>query len=140
MKNRSMKPHRILMVTGIYPTEGRPHSGTFIKSQVESLVEAGLEVEVIHPSPGPVPLRYAAAALQVFLKTWRGQFHVVHGHYGLWWLGCCMQRRTRVVPAFLGDDLLGTPTAGRGRFIAPTADLSAHDPRGGYTKKSLLVV
>ncbi|GAC1342367.1 MAG: hypothetical protein NVSMB27_01160 [Ktedonobacteraceae bacterium] len=123
MKNRSMKPHRILMVTGIYPTEGRPHSGTFIKSQVESLVEAGLEVQVIHPRPGPVPLRYAAAALQVFLKTWKGQFDLVHGHYGLWCLACCMQWRTPVVASFLGDDLLGTPTA-----------------EGGYSKKSLLVV
>ncbi len=143
-----MKPYRILMVTGIYPTEGRPHSGTFIKSQVESLIEAGLEVEVIHPRPGPVPLRYAAAAFQVFLKTWRGEFDIVHGHYGLWCLVCCMQWRTPVVASFLGDDLLGTPTASRGRFIAPTADLScrqargaeAHHRKGSYTKKSLLVV
>src|SRR5713226_4673996 len=148
MKDRSMKPYRILMVTGIYPTEGRPHSGTFIKSQVESLIEAGLKVEVIYPRPGPVPLRYAAAALQVFLKTWRGEFDIVHGHYGLWCLACCMQWKTPVVASFLGDDLLGTPTTSWSPFIAPTADLSyrqargadAHYRRDGYTKKSLLVV
>ena len=52
------KPLRVLMVTGIYPTEQKPHSGTFIKTQVVSLREAGIDVEVIHPcllytSPSP---------------------------------------------------------------------------------------
>src|SRR6266704_1290913 len=45
---------RVLMVTGVYPTEQIPHAGTFIKSQADSLIAAGLEVEVIHPKPGPV--------------------------------------------------------------------------------------
>jgi len=111
------------MVTGIYPTEKRPHSGTFIKSQTDSLIAAGLEVEIIHPKPGPVPLRYATAVLQVFLKTLTGNFDIVHGHYGLWCLAACMQWTTPVVASFLGDDLLGTPTAD-----------------GGFSKKSRLVV
>ncbi len=117
------KSFRVLMVTGIYPTEQRPHSGTFVKTQVDSLVAAGLEVEVIHPKPGPVPLRYVTAATQVFLKTLTGRFDVVHGHYGLWCLAARMQWTTPVVAAYLGDDLLGTVTTG-----------------GGYSKKSLLVV
>ena len=69
-KKSTKKAYRVLMVTGIYPTEERPHAGTFIKSQADSLVEAGLEVEIIHPKPGPVLVRYATAAIQVFLKTW----------------------------------------------------------------------
>lgn len=102
------KPLRILVVTGIYPTEQRPHSGTFIKSQVDSLKEAGLEVEVVHPKPGPVLLRYARATIQVFLKTLTGYFDVVHGHYGQWCLIARMQWTTPVVASFLGDDLQGT--------------------------------
>lgn len=116
-------PLRVLMVTGVYPKESRPHSGTFIKSQADSLVDAGLEVEVIHPRPGPVPVRYAAATLGVFLKTLTGRFDIVHGHYGLWCLAARMQWTTAVVASFLGDDLLGTPTAA-----------------GGYSKKAALVV
>ncbi len=99
------------MVTGIYPTEQVPHSGTFIKSQVDSLIAAGIEVEVIHPKPGPVPLRYAAAVTQVFLKTFRRRFDIVHGHYGLWCLTGRMQWTTPVVASFLGSDLLGAVTA-----------------------------
>lgn len=116
------KPFRVLMVTGVYPTERIPHSGTFIKSQVESLIAAGLEVEVLHPKPGPAPIRYIVATLQVFLKTLTGRFDVVHGHYGLWCLAGRMQWTTPVVASFLGDDLLGTITAD-----------------GGYSKKAAFV-
>jgi teichuronic acid biosynthesis glycosyltransferase TuaC len=112
---------RVLMVTGIYPTEQRPHSGTFIRSQVESLEAAGVEVEVVHPRPGPVPLRYATAAAQVFLKTMRGRFDVVHAHYGLWCLVARLQWTTPVVASFLGTDVLG-----------------AHSTRATYSRKSLL--
>src|SRR6266581_2095362 len=110
-KNRS---YRVLMVTGIYPTAARPDKGTYIKSQVDSLIAAGLEVEVIHPKPGLVPLRYARAIAQVFLKTLTGRFDVVHGHYGLWCLTARLQWTTPVVASFMGDDLLGTVTADGG--------------------------
>jgi teichuronic acid biosynthesis glycosyltransferase TuaC len=102
------KPFRVLMVTGIYPTEHRPHKGTFIKTQVDSLIAEGLEVEVIHPKLGPVPFRYATATIQVFLKSVTGRFDIVHGHYGLWCLVSRLQWTTPVVASFLGDDLLGT--------------------------------
>ncbi len=117
------KPFRVLMVTGAYPTKERPHSAPFIKSQVDSLNAAGVEVEVIHPRPGPVPFRYASAAVQTFLKVLTGRFDTVHGHYGLWCLVARLQWTTPVVASFLGDDLLGTVTAKggystKGAFIA----------------------
>ncbi|MEO8973452.1 MAG: hypothetical protein ABI406_17840, partial [Ktedonobacteraceae bacterium] len=106
-KNASL---RVLMVTGIYPTPGKPHSGTFIQSQADSLIEAGLDVEVIHPKLGPVPYRYASAALQVFRKTMHEHYDIVHGHYGLWCLAGCLQWKTPVVASFLGSDVLGNET------------------------------
>ena len=117
------KTLRVLMVTGVYPTEDIPHSGTFIKSQADSLVAEGVEVEVIHPKPGPVPIRYLSATLQVFLKALSGKYDIVHGHFGLWCLAGRLQWTTPIVTSFLGDDLLGKPTAG-----------------GGFSKKGALVV
>ncbi len=114
---------RVLTVTGAYPAEYRPHWGTFIKSQVDSLIAQGLEVEVIRPRPGPMPLRYATAVAQVFLKTLSGRYDVVHGHYGLWCLVARLQWTTPTVVSFLGSDLLGNPTAD-----------------GRYTRKDALVV
>jgi glycosyltransferase involved in cell wall biosynthesis len=116
------KPIRVLVVTGVYPTEQRLHKGTFIKTQVDSLIAEGLEVEVIHPIPGPVPLRYATATIQVFFKSLTGRLDIVHGHYGLWCLVSRMQWTTPVVASFLGDDLLGTVTdngsySSKGAFV-----------------------
>jgi teichuronic acid biosynthesis glycosyltransferase TuaC len=115
-------PLRVLVVTGVYPTEQKPHSGTFIKTQVDSLIAAGLRVELLLPKPGPSPMRYLAATVQVFLKTLTGRFDIVHGHYGLWCLAARMQWTTPVVTSFMGDDLLGTVTAD-----------------GGYSNKSTVV-
>lgn len=95
------------MVTGVYPTTHNPHSGTFIKTLVDSLVEAGVEVEVIHPRPGPTILRYISAAAQVFCKTFSRRFDIIHGHYGQWCLLARLQWTTPVIASFLGSDLLG---------------------------------
>jgi teichuronic acid biosynthesis glycosyltransferase TuaC len=105
------KPLHVLMVTGIYPTEQLPDRGTFIKSQVDSLIMEGLRIEVVHPKLGPVLYRYFAATIQVFLKTLLGHFDVVHGHYGTWCLVARLQWRTPVVASFLGSDLLGIKTS-----------------------------
>ncbi len=115
--------YRILMVTGIYPTAQKPHSGTFIKPIVDSLRAAGHEVDLVHPGPAPAPLRYLWAACQVFFRTLSGRYDIVHAHYGLWCLAGRLQWKAALVSAFLGDDLLGTITA-----------------TGGYSKKSRLVV
>lgn len=119
----SAKPYRILMVTGIYPTSKRPHSGTFVKTLVDALRARGNEVEIIHPPAGPTFWRYLWAALHVFSKTLTSRFDIVHGHYGLWCLVARLQWTTPVVAAYLGDDLLGTVTS-----------------QGTLSKKSLLVV
>src|SRR5215470_5779945 len=112
MHSTTQKPLRVLMVTGGLPTGEAPHLGTFIKSQAESLVAAGIEVAVIHPKPGlPVPIRYASAFIRVFVKTLTGDFDFVHGHYGLWCLVARLQWTTPVVASFLGSDLQGTLTA-----------------------------
>ena len=101
------RPVRVLMVTGMYPTAQKPHACTFIKTQVVSLIAEGVEVEVLHPKVGPLPVRYASAVIQVFLKTLTGHFDIVNGHYAHWCLAARMQWTTPVVASFLGGDLLG---------------------------------
>ncbi len=103
------KPFRVLMVTGIYPTQQRPHAGTFVKTQVDSLIKAGLEVEVLHPSIGqPALVRYASTIVQIWQKAFSRRYDVINGQYGLWCLICRLQWTTPVVAAYIGDDLLGT--------------------------------
>jgi teichuronic acid biosynthesis glycosyltransferase TuaC len=82
-----------------------------------------MEVEVIHPKPGPMPFRYASAIRQVFLKTLTGRFDIVNGHYGLWCLAARLQWTTPVIASFLGGDLIG-------ELYAP----------GGLSRKAQLVM
>src|SRR5215469_1878506 len=112
LSHDAARPLRVLVVTGIYPTLAAPHLGTFVKNEVDSLVAAGVEIEVIHPNPGPAPLRYAAAAVAVLRKARAGRFDVVHGYYGQWCALARLQWTTPVVTSFLGSDLLGVFTAG----------------------------
>jgi len=126
------------MVTGVYPTEQHPHAGTFIKSQVDSLIAAGLKVDVLHPRPGPPPLRYISAAIQVFGKTLTGRYDIVHGHYGLWCLVARLQWRTPIVASFLGDDILGTITA-EGRYSAKGQIVAAISRKLCYLVDAVIV-
>ncbi len=105
----TQRPLRVLMVTGIYPTEHLPHKGTFVKSQADSLAAAGVEVEILHPKPGPVLLRYFWTIAHVWLKTRMRQFDIVNGHYGQWCLFARLQWHIPVVATFHGSDLLGVP-------------------------------
>ena len=114
---------RVLVVTGIYPTVQQPHLGTFVKTQVDSLIEAGLEVEIIHPGPGPTIVRYVQAVSQVFLKTLSGDFDIVKGYYGQWCVFARLQWRTPVVASFLGSDLLGVVS-----------------PKGSYNKQGKMII
>ncbi len=102
---------RILMVTGVYPTPRKPHAGTFIASQVESLRAIGVDVDVLHPAPGPSWQRYLSTAIGVFCKTLTKRYDIVHGHYSLWSLIARLQWTTPVIASYLGDDVLGTVTA-----------------------------
>lgn len=117
MREKLDYPLRVLMVTGVYPTQARPHAGTFVKTLVEALRVLGVEVDVIHPAPGPVLWRYVLAIVQMWWKICCGHVDIVHGHYGQWCFFARLQRRVPVVAAFLGDDLLGTITA-RGEYSA----------------------
>jgi teichuronic acid biosynthesis glycosyltransferase TuaC len=108
----SQRRYRVLFVTGVYPSTEHPHSGTFIKSQAQSLIEAGHTVDILCPDPHwPMPARYLAAAWQVFWKSLGGRYHIMHAHFGLWCLAARCQWTTPVVASFLGGDILGEPLA-----------------------------
>jgi glycosyltransferase involved in cell wall biosynthesis len=106
---------RVLMVTAMYPTPEAPHSGTFIKSQVESLGGVDIVPTVLHLR-GRSPLKYLVGMWRVLGAAEPSRFDVVHGHYGYCGIVARAQWRLPVVVSFLGDDLLGTP----GRSGRPT--------------------
>jgi teichuronic acid biosynthesis glycosyltransferase TuaC len=71
---------RALIVTNMWPSASEPALGSFVRDQVDALRElAGVEIEVFAFPPGG----YARAARELRRRHRRGEFDVVHAHFGL---------------------------------------------------------
>ena len=135
-----MRRLRICMVTNMYPTEEKPHYGTFVKSQIDSIVDRGHDVTLFYIEGFRSPYEYARAipALRKVIKN--GDFDVVHAHYGLSGIVARMQSDVPVVVSFCGDDLLGTPSENggsltfRSRLIALACQGLSAGMDGGIVK------
>jgi teichuronic acid biosynthesis glycosyltransferase TuaC len=116
---------RVLVVTAMYPTPGNPHSGTFVKGQIDSLESLGVRTDMLHLT-GRSPEKYARGLPRVFRAADPSRFDLIHGHYGYCGIVARAQWRLPVVVTFHGDDLLGTPDAsGRPTLTSRLAVLSS---------------
>src|SRR6185436_7337415 len=88
----------------MYPTPERPEYGRFVLDQVEALRRReDVEIEVFSFPPG---LRsYPAAARELRRRHHRGEFDVVHAHFGLTAWPAVLARLGPVVVTLHGNDL-----------------------------------
>jgi teichuronic acid biosynthesis glycosyltransferase TuaC len=71
---------RALIVTNMWPSPSAPALGSFVRDQVDALRELdGVEIEVFAFPPGA----YAKAARELRRRHRRGEFDIVHAHFGL---------------------------------------------------------
>ncbi|KAB7627887.1 glycosyltransferase [Alkalilimnicola sp. S0819] len=98
---------KVLMVTNMYPSADRPGYGAFVKSQIDSLARAGVEVDLYYIPGYRRKLSYLSAPFGVLWATLRRRYDLVHAHYGLSALAARLQFRAPVVVSFCGDDLYG---------------------------------
>jgi glycosyltransferase involved in cell wall biosynthesis len=98
---------KILVVTNMYPTQGRPNWGSFVKSQIDSVVLRGVEVELLVIDGYRSKLAYAFAFLRFWKRCLTARYDLVHAHYGLCGIIARTQYRFPVVLSFCGDDLYG---------------------------------
>jgi glycosyltransferase involved in cell wall biosynthesis len=109
---------RILTITNMYPTQGRPSFGIFVKRQVDALRRLGLDVrlEVVAGDRGRGDYLLARRRIRAAVREFRP--HLIHCHYGYTPLAAAFAGVPYVV-SLCGDDLYGTS-----------------DGRGGITLKS----
>jgi len=100
----------------MYPTDRDPTYGTFVRTQIESIIKLGVDVDVRFVDGRGAGWRYAIAAAEVSRVTSRKHYDLVHAHYGLTGF-VSLGSRCPLVVSFCGDDLLGTPN-GRGGLTA----------------------
>lgn len=101
---------RVLTVTNMWPSAARPHWGAFVRSQVDSLVAAGV-TNTLYEIEGWKGASHYLRALRELPAVARDCAAVlVHAHYGL--SGAAAVRvPLPLVVSFCGDDLLGRPDA-----------------------------
>jgi glycosyltransferase involved in cell wall biosynthesis len=103
---------RVLAVTNMYPAEDNPVYGVFVATQMRSIADAGVEVQVEFIDGRRSAWAYGVAISRLRRLADTGHFDVLHAHYGLSGFVSSFQPLPLVV-SFCGDDLLGTPN-GRG--------------------------
>lgn len=104
-----MDPIRVLHVVGGYPTPQRPHHQVFIKTQVDSLVAAGVDCDVLLLK-GRSFRKYLTGWGQVRRALKGAPYDLIHAHYA--YCGAVAQGHgLPVVASLLGSDLFGIPRA-----------------------------
>jgi Glycosyl transferases group 1 len=106
---------RILVATNMYPSEARPANGTFVADQVESLRQAGEDVELLFVDRKgggrKVYRKLADTARRSVENSMPDLVHVMYGGV----MAEVITRAVQSVPvlvSFCGSDLLGTPDNG----------------------------
>jgi len=111
---------KVLIVTAMYPKPENSAFGSFIRTQVESLRRAGVEVELLLLQGRPRKWSYLKGIFQLHERLAKGSFDLVHAHYGLAGMVGRTEWKVPVVVTFHGDDLLGTVnTRGKQTLLSP---------------------
>lgn len=99
---------RILTVTNMWPSAARPHWGVFVKSQVESLVAAGIANTLYEIEGWKSAGEYFKAAHRIPSLARQCRADLVHAHFG-YSGAAAMGVDVPLVVSFCGNDLLGRP-------------------------------
>ncbi len=96
---------RVLQLTSMYPTEDAPYKGLFVRNQVASLSEVGVDSEV-RLVDGPASrwnyVRWSARIRQVIRE---GRYDLLHAHQGLTGIVALAQSELPFVLSLYGSDL-----------------------------------
>ena len=78
---------KVLVMTAMYPTPEKPAFGSFIRTQVESLEKAGVEIELLVLEGSRRKLIYPKGVVQLRKRLRLTPIDLVHAHYSF--AGAC---------------------------------------------------
>jgi teichuronic acid biosynthesis glycosyltransferase TuaC len=113
---------RVLIVTNMWPSASEPALGSFVRDQVDALRELDeVEIEVFAFPPGG----YARAARELRRRHRRGEFDLIHAHFGLSAWPALALRGTKHAVTLHGTDLRHPRSKRITRAALPFLDLVA---------------
>lgn len=99
---------KVLVATALYPTADNPAYGAFVRTQVEALKRAGVDLDLLVLQGKSRKLMYAKGIVQLRRRLATAPISLVHAHYGYVGMVARTQWKVPVVVTYHGDDLLGT--------------------------------
>lgn len=100
---------RVLVLTNMYPVPDRPALGVFVKEQVESLRNEGLDVDVLFVDGPSNKLNYLRGIFRFRRQIAQQRYHLVHAHYVFSAMIALAQRDLPVVATFHSGEVLEGP-------------------------------
>ena len=79
---RTVWQMNVLWLTNMWPDTQRPWYGAFVHSQARSLERIGVNLDVLYVPGYRSSWEYARGAKEVFRRSKRQQYELVHAHYG----------------------------------------------------------
>ena len=128
---------KILTVTNMWPSAQRPFWGVFIKSQVDSLVAAGIESTLYEIEGWRSTAEYLKAMARIPRLARELGVDLVHAHYG-YSGAAAMGVQVPLVVSFCGDDLLARPV-GDGSYTLKSRALIHLSRRAAHRADACIV-
>jgi len=102
-----MTSYRVLLVTNLWPYEGDPSYGCFVKAQMDSLRPFGVDYAVLFINGRESRWNYLRAYLQLWQQLRDNRYDLIHAQMGLAGLVARFQVTAPLVISFLGFDVTG---------------------------------
>ena len=128
---------KILTVTNMWPSAERPFWGVFIKSQVDSLVAAGVDSTLYEIEGWRSTAEYLKALARIPRLARELGVDLVHAHYG-YSGAAAMGVQVPLVVSFCGDDLLARPV-GDGSYTLKSRALIHLSRRAAHRADACIV-
>jgi glycosyltransferase involved in cell wall biosynthesis len=102
-----MTSYRVLVVTNLWPYEGDPSYGCFVKAQMESLRPLGVDYDVLFINGRESRWNYLRALPQLWQRLRAHRYDLIHAHMGLSGLVARCQISVPLIVSFMGFDVTG---------------------------------
>jgi len=102
-----MTSFRVLVVTNLWPYEGDPSYGCFVKAQMDSLVPLGVDYDVLFINGRKSRWNYLWAYPQLWRRLRAKRYDLIHAHMDLSGLVARWQTSAPLVVSFMGHDVTG---------------------------------
>lgn len=111
---------RVLIMSAIYPTPEKPAWGTFIRTEVEALKQAGVDIELLLLTGSSRKWNYPNAIFRLRRLLASNTIDLIHAHIAYVGMVARMQWKVPVVVTYPGSDLLGlVKSQGKKALLSP---------------------